>query len=260
MSTLTWRIKPTFANLSPFGTGETGRPLRIIIDNETVCTDPAVDLLQAFSARPKVELFRTDPAAPARVQLGPENATQDFLKVKYVHPTGSREVALGAANSLQSLAQTIAVEHDFDVQETWHALALMNMGRLHEIDAVVCAAPVYARNELSDMSRKGHIVTAKQACALLGLFLRAHKDFTVHVEGNHATFLPYEEVLPRRSDRCAPPLRAISSLCLGNLARGPKKEAICIAARHRDPAGPRPDRTGLRKCTNPALAPRRNLG
>jgi hypothetical protein len=188
-----WRIKPSFADLSPFGAGENGRPLRIIIDDETVSTGPALDLLQAFSLRPKVELFRTDPATPARVQLGPENTTRDFLTVKYVHPTGAREVALGAASSLRSRAQVIAVEHDFDEQETWRALALMNLGRLHEIDAVVCAAPVLARNEWSDMSRTGHIVTAEQACALLGLFLRAHNDFTVRVEGNHATFLSYEK-------------------------------------------------------------------
>lgn len=188
-----WRIKPSFADLSPFGAGENGRPLRIIIDDKTVSTGPALDLLQAFSLRPKVELFRTDPATPARVQLGPENTTRDFLTVKYVHPTGAREVALGGTSSLRSRSQAIAVEHDFDEQETWHAFALMNLGRLHEIDAVVCAAAVLARNEWSDMSRKGHVVTAEQACALLGLFLRAHNDFTVRVEGSHATFLSYEK-------------------------------------------------------------------
>jgi hypothetical protein len=188
-----WRIKPSFADLSPFGAGENGRPLRIILDEETINAGPALDLLHAFSLRPKVELFATDPAAPARVEHGPENTPRDSLTVKYLHPTGSRERALGAASSLKSHAHAAAVEHDLDEQETWRALALMNLGRLHQIDAVVCAAPVLARNEWSDMSLKGHIVTAEQACALLGLFLRAHNDFTVRVEGNHATFLSYEK-------------------------------------------------------------------
>jgi hypothetical protein len=104
-----WRIKPSFADLSPFGAGENGRPLRIILDEETINAGPALDLLQAFSRRPHVELFATDPAAPARVELGPENTTQDLLTVKYVHPTGSRERALGAASSLKSHAHAAAV-------------------------------------------------------------------------------------------------------------------------------------------------------
>jgi hypothetical protein len=190
-----WRIKPSFADLSPFGAGESGRPLRIILDSQTTRPGPALDLLNAFSGRGHVELYATDPSAPGRIEFGEEVEERDYRAVHYVQAGApARGEAVGAARSTRLGASRLAAEHGLDEQETWQGLALLHAGRRHEIDAVVSSAAVLSEPTLADQAREAHVTTAEQACALLGLFLRAHNDFTVAVRGNTGEFLPHKSL------------------------------------------------------------------
>jgi hypothetical protein len=188
-----WRIKPSFADLSPFGAGESGRPLRIILDSQTTRPGPALDLLNAFSGHGHVELYATDPTAPGRIEFGEEIQERDYQAVSYVQAGAPiRGHALRAARSMRSRARLLAAEHGLNEQETWQALALLHSGRRHEIDAVVSSAAVLSQPTLAEHARKAHVITVEQACALLGLFLRAHNDFTVAMRGETGEFLTHK--------------------------------------------------------------------
>jgi hypothetical protein len=188
-----WRIKPSFAELSPFGAGEFRRSLRIVVETDTLPSGPELDLLAQLSGRPGVETFATGGTIQGRIELGPEDVQRDALEVTYVHPSGTTRCVLAAARSLRSNARLMAAEYGLDEQETWRGLALAQAGRRHQLDAVVSAASVLEMPRWEANARAARVVTLRQACALLGLFLRAHNDFTVLVDGNHAQFLRFEQ-------------------------------------------------------------------
>jgi hypothetical protein len=164
-----------------------------VIDSQTVAAGPATDLLRAFSGRQHVELFETDPSAPGRIELATEDTDRDLLDVRYIQDGEVvRNAALHAAQSMREHARQLSGA-GADCDATWRALALLRASQRHEVDALVSSVPVLRAATMKDQARKGHVCTAEDGCALLGLCLRAHNDFTVRVDGNQATFLGHEQ-------------------------------------------------------------------
>jgi hypothetical protein len=188
-----WRIPPTAGDLSPFGAGQFGRPLRIVVDSESMAPSPALELLQAFSGRPGVEVFTTDLMSDRRIEFGREDSQRDAVDVRYISPGGETTLVAPAAGSLRTHARMAATEYDLEEQECWRALLLVRVARRHQLDAVVSGAPVLSTSMWTNSARAAGVITAESACALLGLFLRAHNDFTVQTQGGHSTFLPFEQ-------------------------------------------------------------------
>ena len=184
-----WRIPPSSQDKSPFAAGEHGRPLRIIIDAESAAAGPASELLWAFARRALAEIYSTEPGVERRVELGPIDEAHDLLPVRYVLPTGTREVALGAAASWLRHARVTARELARDEQEVWRVLVLAQAVQRHQLDALVSGSPVLTSGMWNSHARSAGVSDARGACALLGLYLRAHNDFTVHQEGNSGTSL-----------------------------------------------------------------------
>ena len=58
----------------------------------------------------------------------------------------------------------------------------------HDLDGFVTSFP-FAERGWGSFAKTAHVQDAREAAALLGLYLRAHGDFTVQHEGNHGTFL-----------------------------------------------------------------------
>lgn len=75
-----------------------------------------------------------------------------------------------------------------DVEETYRALVLAQACTMHDVDGFVTSFP-FAQRGWGSLANKAHVQNARQAAALLGLYLRAHSDFTVQQEGNQGTFL-----------------------------------------------------------------------
>jgi hypothetical protein len=189
-----WRAPPSFNELSPFGAAQYGRPLRIVIDEATAPQGPALELLRAFSERPALEIYSTDSRATRRIELGPVRPERDLIETHHVLPEGGHSCALGAAASWLEHARVASGEYGLDEEGSLRGLLLAQAARMHQLDAVVCAEPVLSTRMWSSHAGQGKVMTPERACALMGLCLRAHNDFTVRVEGATSTFLGFDQV------------------------------------------------------------------
>jgi hypothetical protein len=187
-----WRIPPSVNERSPFGAGQHGRPLRIVVDDDTAAEGAALDLLRTFERQPGVEIYGTRPDAARRIELAHEHSAHDVIEVRYIRPDGTRIRALGAAASWEKHARQAAGEYGLDLGQTRQGLLLAQAAARHQLDAVISRAAVLEVSSWSSHAIAGHVATPEQACALLGLFLRARNDFTVSIEGNVSTWLEFD--------------------------------------------------------------------
>ena len=93
-------------------------------------------------------------------------------------------------------AQTTAAEFGIPVEEALRSLTLAAACSRHEIDALVTASAVLQLPYWKNLAEKAHAGTPEEAAALLGLYLRAHSDYTVDVDGSHATYLDDRRFYP----------------------------------------------------------------
>jgi hypothetical protein len=93
-------------------------------------------------------------------------------------------------------ARTTAAEFGVSIEEAVRSLTLAAACSGHEIDALVTASPVLALPYWRNLAEKAHAGGPEPAAALLGLYLRAHNDYTIDVRGRHATFLEDRRFYP----------------------------------------------------------------
>jgi hypothetical protein len=182
-----WRIVSR-SDHSPFAVQGQDRPLRIVVDEDTIEPKPEVRFLQSLAARPGVEIYGTKASNERRVVIG-KRSEHDVVPVEYVLPKGGRGMRLFQASWLDRAAEMTANEHDVSPNEAYRSLALAAACERHEIDALVTASPTLSLPTWKNLTRKASTCEPKHAIALLGLYLRAHRDFTVRVEGTSSTFL-----------------------------------------------------------------------
>jgi hypothetical protein len=186
-----WRISSAGRH-SPFSAGTDARPLRIVLDDATATGDAASTLLEQFSARPGFELYHTHPAASARVAIG-DRDVRGVIPVDYVLPGGGgQRMALASSAWLDKGVELSAREFGATRDEARRLLTLAAACARHEIDALVCNSPLLATQHWSGLAQRARVSTPQDAAALLGLYLRAHNDFTAHAQGGHGVFLDDE--------------------------------------------------------------------
>jgi hypothetical protein len=184
-----WRIL-TPADKTPFASGEAGRPIRIVIDDRTVGDRATTRLLFAFGGRSDAEVYGTAPERTARVVIEAPDG-RGAIPVEYVLPDGRgrREAVISSSNWTPASAQMTAADLGVSEEDAIRSLTLAAACSRHEIDALVTASPVLALPYWNDLAETAHAVAPESAAALLGLYLRAHNDYTVAVDGSDATFL-----------------------------------------------------------------------
>ena len=191
-----WRII-TSVDETPFACGQAGRPLRIVIDDLTAPDCAATRLLYAFDGRSGAEVYGIAPERASRVVIG-EPDERGVIPVEYVLPGGAgRRMAVMSSNDwISASARTTAEEFGVPIQEATRSLTLAAACSRHEIDVLVNASPALALPYWRNLAEKAHAGGPEAAAALLGLYLRAHNDYTIDVEGRHATFLEDRRFYP----------------------------------------------------------------
>ena len=187
-----WRAGTT-SESGAFMGGKWGRPLRLVVDHASLPDDPALRLLDAFAGRSDAQLFSTAAGRAWHVEISPEANRNEALTVSFVEPDGGgRDCAVWAPPWRPHAEETVA-EYGGEVEETYRALVLAQACARHDLDGFVTAFP-FAERGWGSFVTKAHVQNARQAAALLGLYLRAHGDFTVRQEGNHGTFLAPQDL------------------------------------------------------------------
>jgi hypothetical protein len=160
----------------------------LIIDHASLPPDAALHLLDAFSGHTEAQLFSTDATRPWHVELSAEANANQALTVSFVEPGGGgRDCGVWAPPWREHAEQTVAA-YGGDAEETYRALVLAQAGIQHDLDGFVTSFPLAGCGWRS-MADKARVQDAREAAALLGLYLRAHGDFTVDQQGNQGTFL-----------------------------------------------------------------------
>jgi hypothetical protein len=182
-----WRAGTT-SESGAFMGGRWGRPLRLIVDHVSLPHDLPLRLLDALTGRSDAQLFSTDVTRAWHVEISPQANRNGALTVGFVEPHGGgRDCAVWAPPWRPQAERTVA-EYGGDVDETYRGLVLAQACTMHDVDGFVTSFP-FARRGWGSVDRKAHVQNAREAAALLGLYLRAHGDFTVQQEGNDGTFL-----------------------------------------------------------------------
>jgi len=185
-----WRAGTTRES-SAFMAGDWSRPLRLIIDHASLPDDPSLRLLDAFAGHADAKLFSTDGRRACHVAISPHPNRNQALTVSFVEPDGGgRDCGVSAAPWRPNAEQTVA-EYGGDVDATYRALVLAQTCATHDLDGFVTTFP-FAQRGWRSFTTKAHVQDARGAAALLGLYLRAHGDFTIQQEGNRGTFLAPE--------------------------------------------------------------------
>jgi hypothetical protein len=185
-----WRAGTT-SESGAFMGGKWARPLRLIIDHPTLPDDAPLRLLDSFSGRSDAQLFSTDVTRAWHVRISPEANPNQALTVSFVEPGGGGvDCGVWAPPWRPHAEQTVA-EYGGEVEETYRALVLAQASTRFDVDGFVTSFP-FAERGLRSFAQKAHVQDARDAAALLGLYLRAHADFTVQQEGNSGTFLDPE--------------------------------------------------------------------
>jgi hypothetical protein len=152
--------------------GKWGRRLRLIIDHPRLPDDSALRLLDAFAGRSDAQLFSTDMTRAWHVEISPQANRNQALTVSFVEPSGGgRDCAVWATPWRLHAERTVA-EYGGEVEETYRALVLAQACTVHDLDGVVTKFP-FAERGWGSSAKKARVPDAREAAALLGLYLRA---------------------------------------------------------------------------------------
>jgi hypothetical protein len=185
-----WRTG-TMTARSAFAAPPFDRPLRIIVDDQSVASDAALDLIASLAKRPGVCVFRTAQESPRRIEINAVSEEGDYVPVNYVDPDGVTRMAVSAAHSWRRYAETTLQEHGGEVEEVFREFVLAQAATHHDADILILEPNALAAPRWSDWRAKAHVADARAGCAMLGLYLRAHNDFTVKV-AEVTNFLPQD--------------------------------------------------------------------
>lgn len=182
-----WRTGATVQSGAFMG-GKWGRPLRLVIDHPALPDGAPLRLLDALTGKSDARLFSTDTGHPWHVAISQQANQNKALTVTYVEPGGGGSRCGVWAPPWRAHAERTVAEHGGDVDETYRALVLAQACSRHDVDGFVTTFP-FTQRGWGSLAASAQVQDARAAVALLGLYLRAHGDFTVQQDGNHGTFL-----------------------------------------------------------------------
>lgn len=187
-----WRIVSR-SDYTPFAAGEHGRPLRIVVDEGSVTPSFELSMVQSFAERPTVEIVGTSPTAQRRVEVHPLHE-DGYFPVDFNLPDGRGfRGGVREGSGWKDLADHLEREDGIAAEEAFRALVLAHFCSQYEVDALVTETPFLQLPKWKNLANNGHVQGARSAAALLGLHLRAHRDFTVKCTRRGSTFLKEED-------------------------------------------------------------------
>jgi hypothetical protein len=161
------------AGTYPFGLGKRFRPLRLLLDDDSL-TEAESQALLLFAHYPAVELTRTAAAGPTdyvgRLEIGERDDDQILI---WRSGPGASLSSVANAGHLRARAEAVAGSSGITPEQAYRALVHAAAVDESESDGLVTN-----REELlTDGSRQATIFTASEALALIGLSLRLQGDF-----------------------------------------------------------------------------------
>lgn len=187
-----WRIPPSFLDASPWGVNEHGRPLQILVDDATTSTSDALGILDELAGRLDAAVLHTGAAARWRVEVADQPDLNGALSVRFVSAAGVRESAILAGAGREEHARWLAAERGVSTESVLRLLRLDQLAHGFTADAIVTELDIPQSAGLAKPGLPLGFVGPERACSLLGLYLRAHNDFIVKVDGNRSTVLEPE--------------------------------------------------------------------
>jgi hypothetical protein len=168
-----WRLP---GSPTPFGAGEYGRPLRIVVDEDALAPSDALSLLWSFSEQPTAEIYGTKSGRSRRVKVADTALEEgDSIWVDYELPTGRGVRRALWVRWISEAASMTANEFGVDPDESRRSLLLAHACATHPVDAFVTESPTLRLDYWRNLRTKAHVMGPVQAIALLGLHLRAHE-------------------------------------------------------------------------------------
>ncbi len=179
----------------PFAPGDAWRPLRLVLDDDSL-PDREVALLLSFADAGELELTRTAPGGMP--WLEPQEPQEDFVPIHRVDPSGG--IGLFYVWHAAKLARGVTEETDIDERSALRALVLSEASEEMEADGFVTA-----RDLLLDQRSLGGpaVYTVQEALALVGLALRLNGNRAIgrdlldlRLEGTTFYLVLARELLP----------------------------------------------------------------
>lgn len=187
-----WRAPLSFADDSPWTDGERGRPLQILVDDATAKRGYALETLDELAGRLDAAVLHTDPKAQWRVEVADQPDVNGALAVRLVAPRGIRVGAIPASLGRDAYSRALAAERRVGVEDVLRLLRLDQVAHGFGADAIVTGLDMHRPTRPARAGLPEGFAGSSSACSLLGLYLRAHNDFTVRVDGRNSTFLEAE--------------------------------------------------------------------
>jgi hypothetical protein len=162
------RRADTFA----FGSGEAWRPLRLVLDEDTLTPGESADLL-AFGHYPEVELIRTALDAVPRLEI--QEPTEDFVPIRTIGD-GVGVFWVSHAARLRARAQEVAGESEVSEEDAYRALVLAGGAEESDADGLVTNREFLRADRVR---QQAPVYTPAEAMALVGLALRLHGNESI---------------------------------------------------------------------------------
>jgi hypothetical protein len=151
----------------PFVTGERWRPLRLVLDDDTL-TDAERDELLAFSKYDELELTRTASDALPRLEI--QEPRNDFVPIHAVG-NGVGLFSVWHAARLRTRAQEISDRTGVTEEDAYRAIVFTAATDEADADGFVTNCDFLRANHVE---RQAPVYTPAEAMALVGLALRLH--------------------------------------------------------------------------------------
>lgn len=153
------------ADAFAFGSGDAWRPLRLVLDDDTLTPAESAELL-SFSRYPELELLRTAPNVIPRLEI--LEPTENYIPIHTVDDAGIGVFWVWNATSLRAEAQETANRLEISEEDAYRAVVFASAAEEADADGFVTN-----RNLLhtDHVGREGTYSPA-EAMALVGLALR----------------------------------------------------------------------------------------
>jgi len=183
-----------------FAKGDAGRPLRLVVDTDTVTEGEALECLRQFAHHPAVEILMPT-GGPHPLIIGDYDAAQGIIPIEYTIGERRTRSAVYASDYLAIATDTAAPE---EAGAARRAITIAAAAEQVEADALATRSAFVLEHAPRPLVREANPVTPEGAVSLLGLYLRLRGDFTVDFDkgwgdvlGRHFSyFVLMRELLP----------------------------------------------------------------
>jgi hypothetical protein len=156
------------ADTFPFAGGERWRPLRLVLDDDTLAAEDINELI-AFGDYDEVELFRTAAAALPRLEI--QEPAEDFVPIHTVSNDGAGIFWVAHATRLRERTRETASTSGVDEETVYRARVFAAASEEMEADGFVTRHSFLLTERAP---RDPSVYTPADAMALIGLALRLH--------------------------------------------------------------------------------------